>query len=65
MESESCPWLHLRLCKPLTRMVFTLVLSCHGHIEKSGTKKKKKKRTNIYGNSSEQFVRSNKWSAYT
>lgn len=40
MESESCLWLHMKLCKPLTRMVFTLVLNCHVHIEKSGTKKK-------------------------
>lgn len=39
MESESCPWLHMRLCKPLTRAVFTLVLNCRAHIEKSVQKK--------------------------
>lgn len=61
MESESCLWLHIRLCKPLTRTVFKLVLNCHAYIKKWY---KKIINANIYGKSSEQFVRSNKCSAY-
>lgn len=64
MELESCLWLHMKLCKPLTKAVFRLVLNCQDQVEKSGTKKKYINANVYYGKSSEQFVRSNKCSAY-
>lgn len=41
MELESCLWLPMKLCKPLTRAVFKLILNCHTQVENSGTEKHK------------------------